>query len=198
MAEAQEKIGVVGAGLMGAEIALVFALAGHNVVLSDTGEAALSAALDRLARVLDRGIPRGFYKPEEKPLALARITTTVALDPFATCDFVTEAVFEDEAVKAETYKKLDRVCQPSCIFASNTSTIPISTLASHVGEARRPLFIGTHYFSPASRMKLVEIIPAFDTSPETIDTAMRLMSEIGKTAIRIKDVAGFAVNRMFL
>src|SRR6266446_4187177 len=123
MAEAQEKIGVVGAGLMGAEIALVFALAG----------------------VLDRGIPRGFYKPEEKPLALARITTTVALDPFATCDFVTEAVFEDEAVKAETYKKLDSICQPSCIFASNTSTIPISSLASHVGEARRPNFIGTHY-----------------------------------------------------
>src|SRR5260370_17986116 len=141
MAEAQEKIGVVGAGLMGAEIALVFALAGHNVVLSDTGEAALTAALDRLARVLDRGIPRGFYKPEEKPLALARITTTVALDPFATCDFVTEAVFEDEAVKAATYQKLDRVCQASCIFASNTSTIPISTLASYVAEALPPPLI---------------------------------------------------------
>ena len=195
---ATEKIGVVGAGLMGAEIALVFALAGHEVVLSDTGEAALSAALERLARVLDRGIPRGFYKPEEKPLALARITTTVALDPFATCDFVTEAVFEDEAVKAETYRRLDAICQPSCIFASNTSTIPISTLASYVGEARRPYFIGTHYFSPASRMKLVEVVPAFDTSPETVETALRLCREADKTPIRVKDVAGFAVNRMLL
>src|SRR5580704_5139630 len=136
-----EKIGVVGAGLMGAEIALVFALAGHEVLLSDTGEAQLSAALERLARVMDRGIGRGFYKDEEKPLAQARITTTVALDPFAICDFVTEAVFEDEAVKAETYRKLDRICKPGCIFASNTSTIPISTLASHTGEARRPHFI---------------------------------------------------------
>jgi 3-hydroxybutyryl-CoA dehydrogenase len=198
MPEAGEKIGVVGAGLMGAEIALVFALAGHEVVLSDRSEELLSAALDRLARVLDRGIPRGFYKPEEKPLALARITTTVALDPFATCDFVTEAVFEDEAVKAETYQKLDAVCQPSCIFASNTSTIPISTLASYVGEARRPRFIGTHYFSPASRMKLVEIIPAFDTSPETVETALRLCREADKTPVRVKDVAGFAVNRMLL
>src|SRR5438128_4560410 len=162
---AKEKIGVVGAGLMGAEIALVFALAGHPVVLSDRSEELLSAALERLARVLDRGIPRGLYKPEEKPLALARITTTVALDPFADCDFVTEAVFEDEAVKAETYKKLDRVCQPSCIFASNTSTIPISSLASHVGEARRPNFIGTHYFSPASRMKLVETSPPSTPRP---------------------------------
>src|SRR5207244_9212988 len=178
--------------------ALVFALAGHEVVLSDRSEELLAAALDRLSRVLDRGIPRGFFKDEDKPLALARIAPSVALDPFATCDFVTEAVFEDEAVKAETYKKLDRVCQPSCIFASNTSTIPISSLASHVGEARRPNFIGTHYFSPASRMKLVEVIPAFDTSPATVEEAMRLMSEIGKTPIRVGDVAGCAVNRLLL
>ena len=148
-----EKIGVVGAGLMGAEIALVFALAGHDVLLSDRTEELLTAALDRLGRLVDRGIGRGFYKEEEKPAALARIHTTVALEAFADRDFVTEAVFEDEAVKAETYKKLDRVCQPSCIFASNTSTIPISTLASYVGDERRPRFIGTHYFSPASRMK---------------------------------------------
>src|SRR5262249_31875061 len=183
---------------MGAEIALVFALAGHEVVLSDTGEAALAAALERLARVMDRGIQRGFYKDAEKPLALARLSTTVALEPFADCDFVTEAVFEDEAVKAETYRRLDALCRPGCIFASNTSTIPISTLASYVGEARRPHFIGTHYCSPASRMKLVEIIPAFDTAPETVETALRLCREADKTPVRIKDVAGFAVNRMFL
>lgn len=195
---AKEKVGVVGAGLMGAEIALVFALAGHEVLLSDTGEAQLAAALQRIGRALDRGLQRGWYKDEEKPLALARITTSVPLDPFAQCDFVTEAVFEDEAVKAETYKKLDALCTPACIIASNTSTIPISTLASYVGEARRPRFIGTHYFSPASRMKLVEVIPHFDTAPETVDTALRLMRECDKTAIRIKDVAGFAVNRMFL
>jgi 3-hydroxybutyryl-CoA dehydrogenase len=195
---AKEKVGVVGAGLMGAEIALVFALAGHEVLLSDTGEPQLAAALERLGRTLDRGIQRGLYKDEEKPLALSRIATTVALDPFAECDFVTEAVFEDEEVKAETYRKLDALCKPTCTLASNTSTIPISTLASYVSDARRRNFIGTHYFSPASRMKLVEVIPAFDTAPETVDTAMRLMREADKTAIRIKDVAGFAVNRMFL
>lgn len=198
MSDKPEKIGVVGAGLMGAEIALVFALAGHEVRLSDTGEAQLAGAVERLGRVMDRGIQRGVYKDEEKPLALARIATTVALDPFADCDFVTEAVFEDEAVKAETYRKLDAICKPSCIFASNTSTIPISTLAAYVSEARRPRFIGTHYFSPASRMKLVEIIPAFDTAAETLDTAMRLMRQNDKVAVAVKDVAGFAVNRMFL
>ncbi len=195
---AKEKIGVVGAGLMGAEIALVFALAGHEVTLSDRSDDILKAALGRLAQVLDRGIPRGFFKAEDKPLALSRITATVALEPFADRDFVTEAVFEDEAVKADTYRRLDQICQPHCIFASNTSTIPISTLASYVGEARRPRFIGTHYFSPASRMKLVEVIPAFDTAPATLETAMRLMREADKTPIAVKDVAGFAVNRMFL
>jgi 3-hydroxybutyryl-CoA dehydrogenase len=194
----KENIGVVGAGLMGAEIALVFALAGHDVLLSDRTEALLATALDRLARVLDRGIGRGFYKEDEKPAALARIRTAVSLDDFADRDFVTEAVFEDEAVKAEINRALDRVCAPGCILASNTSTIPISTLASYVGEARRPYFIGTHYFSPASRMKLVEVIPAFETAPETVETAMRLTREADKVPIRVKDVAGFAVNRMFL
>jgi 3-hydroxybutyryl-CoA dehydrogenase len=193
-----EKIGVVGAGLMGAEIALVFALAGHDVLLSDRTEAELTTALERLARVLDRGIGRGFYKEAEKPAALSRIRTTTALDDFADRDFVTEAVFENEAVKADVYRALDRVCLPQCILASNTSTIPISTLASYIGEARRPYFIGTHYFSPASRMKLVEVIPAFETAPETVETALRLTREADKVPVRVKDVAGFAVNRMFL
>jgi 3-hydroxybutyryl-CoA dehydrogenase len=193
-----EKIGVVGAGLMGAEIALVFALAGHDVVLSDRTDDLLAAATQRLATVLDRGIPRGFFREEDRDPALARIRTTTALADFADRDFVTEAVFEDEAVKAEICRALDLVCAPGCILARNTSTIPISTVASYVGEARRPRFIGTHYFSPASRMKLVEVIPAFETAPETVDTALRLCREAGKTPIRVKDVAGFAVNRMFL
>src|SRR5690348_4734694 len=102
----KEKIGVVGAGLMGAEIGLVFALAGHDVLLSDQSEAALSSALDRLDRVMDRGIGRGFYKDEEKPAALARIRTTTKLEEFADRDFVTEAVFEAEPVKAEVYRTL--------------------------------------------------------------------------------------------
>src|SRR5215217_7634183 len=109
---AVEKIGVVGAGLMGAEIALVFALAGHDVVLSDRTDEQLAAAKNRLATVLDRGIPRGFFKEEEKEPALGRIRTTSVLDEFADRDFITEAVFEDEAVKSEIYRTLDRVCPP--------------------------------------------------------------------------------------
>jgi 3-hydroxybutyryl-CoA dehydrogenase len=114
---AKEKVGVVGAGLMGAEIALVFALAGHEVLLSDTGEAQLSAALERLNRTLDRGVQRGWYKDAEKPLALARITTTVSLDPFARCDFVTEAVFEDEQVRPRSIANSTR-------YAHRTASSP--------------------------------------------------------------------------
>src|SRR5207237_8359616 len=153
-----EKVGVVGAGLMGAEIALVFALAGHDVLLSDRTEAELKAASERLGRVLDRGIGRGFYKEEEKPAALARIRTTTALEDFADRDFVTEAVFESEGVKAEVYRALDRICLPRSILASNTSTIRISPLASYVGVARRTYCLGPLSLAPASRLDPAEVI----------------------------------------
>lgn len=196
MTEAREKIGVVGAGLMGAEIALVHALAGHDVLLADTETGKLDTALTRLASLLDKGLARGFYQTGDKETALARIATTTDLARFADRDAVTEAVFENEAVKAQVWRALDAVCQPSCLFASNTSSIAISTLASYVGPARRVNFIGTHYFSPVSRMKLVEIIPAFTTSETTIELALRLARGAGKTPIRVKDVVGFAVNRV--
>jgi 3-hydroxybutyryl-CoA dehydrogenase len=191
-----ERIGVVGAGLMGAEIALVYALAGHDVLLSDTAEDTLAAAMRRLGTILDKGIARGFYKAEETAPALARIAATTDLARFADRDAVTEAVFEDEPVKAAIWRRLDAVCPPQCLFTSNTSSIAISALASYVGEARRKRFLGTHYFSPVSRMKLVEIIPAFETEEAAVETAMRLCRGAGKTPIRVKDVVGFAVNRV--
>ena len=190
------KIGVVGAGLMGAEIALVYALAGYDVLLSDRTDEALKAAVDRLAGILDKGIARGFYKEAEKSPTLARIAVTTDLARFADRDMVTEAVFEDESVKAVIFQALDRICRPDALIASNTSSIAISTLASHLRADRRPHFIGTHYFSPVSRMKLVEVIPHFDTVETTVERAMTYCRDAGKTPIRVKDVVGFAVNRV--
>jgi 3-hydroxybutyryl-CoA dehydrogenase len=190
------KIGVVGAGLMGAEIALVYALAGNEVLLSDRSDEALAAALDRLAGILDKGIVRGFYKEAEKSPTLSRIAVTTDLGRFADRHMVTEAVFEDESVKAGIFQTLDRVCRPDTLIASNTSSIAISTLASHLRADRRPNFIGTHYFSPVSRMKLVEVIPHFDTAEATVERAMTYCRDTGKTPIRVKDVVGFAVNRV--
>ncbi len=189
------KIGVVGAGLMGSEIALVFALAGYDVRLTDRTEDVTKAALGRLRAKLDKGIDRGFYTAGEAGEALERIRPCT-ISEFGDRDYVTEAVFEDLAVKVEVLSALDRICRPGCVIATNTSTIPISTLAASLPQPRRASFIGTHYFSPASRMKLVEVIPGFATSEETLAQAMKLCQSAGKTPVRVKDVAGFAVNRV--
>lgn len=191
-----ERIGVVGAGLMGSEIALTFALAGHDVVLVDTGDDRLAAAVERLGTVYARGVQRGALPAGQGEAAFARLRTTTDRAALADRDFVTEAVFEEEGVKAEIFRALDGLCGPACILATNTSTIPISSLAAAVGPERRRRFIGTHYFSPVTRMKLVEVIPAFETAPETVAATLDLCRRVGKTPIAIKDVAGFAVNRL--
>ena len=191
------RMGVIGAGLMGREIALVHALAGWDVVLADREQQYLDTALDLLRELVAKSVKRGLYDLEQGEAALARLHPTNSLEAFAGVEAAVEAVFEREDVKAEVWTTLDGLCPETCIFASNTSTIPISTLAGYVSEARRPQFIGTHYFSPVSRMKLVEVIPGFETSNETVATVMQMCTDIGKVPIRIKDVAGFAVNRMF-
>ena len=187
------KMGVVGAGLMGREIAFVHALAGWDVVLADHEQAALDKASDILERLVKKGIQRGFYEDQSGADALARIHTTTDLSAFAEVELMVEAVYEREEVKADVLQSLDRLCRAECLFATNTSTIPISTLAGYVSAERKSRFIGTHYFSPVSRMQLVEVIPAFETSAATTDAIMRLCRDIGKAPILIKDVAGFAV-----
>ncbi len=196
MSEEKAKIGVVGAGLMGAEIAFIYARAGHSVRLNDTSEESLTRAMARLSTLFDKGVARGFYQEADKASVLGAIEITTDLSAFADRDMVTEAVFEEESVKADVWRRLDGLCKEGCLFASNTSTIPIAVLASYVGEARRSRFIGTHYFSPVSRMPLVEVIPAIETAEETIEETIALCQAAGKTAIRIKDVTGFAVNRL--
>lgn len=190
-----ERVGVVGAGLMGSEIALVFALAGHEVLLADRGTAEVATALERLRGIVSKGVSRGFYSAVDGQAALGRISSA-SVELFRDREYVTEAVFEDLNVKAEVLGRLDAVCAPDCVIATNTSTIPISTLASRLAAQRRQRFVGTHYFSPVSRMPLVEVIPGFETSEATVAKAVRICTGAGKKTVRIKDVAGFAVNRM--
>ena len=189
-------VGVVGAGMMGSEIALVMALAGKTVLLSDRDQPSLDGALAKLEAVLDNGIARGFYSEDDKTRALANLRTTLDLGDYAPCDMVIEAVFEDEEVKAGVYRALGEILAPDCLIASNTSSISISVLASYVEEARRPRFLGTHFFSPVSRMKLVEVIPGLETTEETVAAVTAVCEEAGKTPVPIKDVVGFAVNRL--
>lgn len=181
---------------MGAEIALTHALAGCHTYLVDRTPSVVSAALARLGTLLDEGIARGLFTPDQKHSALEAIEPVTELAALQACDYVTEAVFEDLQVKTDIWAQLDAVCKPHCIFTTNTSTIPISTLASKVGHARQGAFIGTHYFSPVTRMQLVEVIPAFGTSQDTLQATFEHCRALGKTPILVKDVAGFAVNRM--
>lgn len=192
----EPRIGVVGAGLMGAEIALTFALSGMDVLLNDRAPAALDAALMRLRTLLDRGISRGFYTEAQRDGALAHIRPAPDLAALADRDLVTEAVFESLDVKREVLTALGAACSGTCIIASNTSTLPISTLSAALPAHRRARFLGTHYFSPVSRMRLVEVIPTFGTDPETVASTTSLLELVGKQPIAVKDVAGFAVNRM--
>jgi len=190
------RVGVVGAGLMGAEIAFVFALAGMDVLLHDRDPAALEAALARLRLLLERGMARGFYTEERHATAIERIRPATDLAAFADRDLATEAVFEALDVKREVLAALGEVCPETCVIASNTSTIPISTLGAALPADRRRNFLGTHYFSPVSRMRLVEIVPGFDTDPEIVGWTAAMLESAGKQPIVVKDVAGFAVNRM--
>ena len=191
-----EKLGVVGAGMMGSEIALVFAMAGKSVLLADTSEEGLNVAVKKLSEVLDSGIARGFWAEEDKPLALSRITTTTNLEDFSDREMVIEAVFEDVAIKSEVFAKLDKILPSACIIASNTSSISITVLSASLSDDRQADFLGLHFFSPVHRMKLVEVISAMDTSQRATEVATEACIDVGKVPIQVKDVVGFAVNRM--
>lgn len=188
--------GVLGAGMMGAEIGLCFAMAGFDVFIKDQNIDLVNRAKQRLGGVLEKMIQKGKYPGDKKDATLGRITPTDSYKLFEGVDIVVEAVFEDKEIKKTALAEVDRVCKPGCIIATNTSSIPITLLATSVAPERRSLFAGAHFFSPASVMKLVEVIPGLETKEETVSSIMDCCREIGKTPIRVKDVAGFVVNRI--
>ena len=194
--DSRPKVGVVGAGMMGAEIALCFAAAGMNVVLKDSTSELAEQGKARIATVIEKAIRKGKYPEGDKAATLARIVPTADYAALGDVDVLIEAVFEDFEVKQSVFQALDDACQPGCLFVSNTSSIPITRLAATVGQDRRPLFLGAHFFSPAFIMKLVEVIPGLESSEQSVQRMLDLIREIGKTPVRVKDVPGFAVNRI--
>jgi len=190
------KVGVVGAGMMGAEIALCFAMSDHRVVMKDETFELAQKGKDRLGGVLDKAIQKGKFQFEEKKPTLSRITPTDQYEALKDADLVVEAIFEDLEAKREVFAQLDNICKPDCVFATNTSSIPITLLATSVKSNRIARFLGTHFFSPASVMKLVEVIPGLETEDKTVLFMMDCCRKIGKTPIKVKDVTGFAVNRI--
>jgi len=188
--------GVIGAGMMGAEIALCYAMSGYNVFMKETALELAQKGKERLGGVLDKAIKKGRFQVKDKAPTLSRLTPTDQYNDLRDVDLGVEAVFEDLATKREVFSQLDSVCTPDCIFATNTSSIPITLLATSVSKERIGRFLGAHFFSPASVMKLVEVIPGLETEEETVTFVMDCCRNIGKAPIRVKDVTGFAVNRI--
>ncbi|SFD23760.1 3-hydroxyacyl-CoA dehydrogenase NAD-binding domain-containing protein [Tropicimonas isoalkanivorans] len=191
-----EKLGVLGAGMMGAGIALVAAQAGIEVVLLDQSREAAEGGRAYAERYMDKGIQRGKATAESKTALLARITPTDDYAALAGCDLIVEAVFEDPKIKAEVTAKAEAVVGEDCIFATNTSTLPISSLAK---ASRRPeQFIGIHFFSPVERMLLVEIIKGKQTGARAVAKALDFARQIRKTPIVVNDARFFYANRCII
>ncbi|MFW8634151.1 3-hydroxyacyl-CoA dehydrogenase NAD-binding domain-containing protein [Cribrihabitans pelagius] len=191
-----KKIGVLGAGMMGAGIALVSAQAGMEVVLIDRDQAAADKGKAYSADYMDKGIKRGKATPEKKEALLAQITATADLDALKGCDLIIEAVFEDPGVKAEMTRKVEAIIPEDCIFASNTSTLPISELAK--ASSRADQFIGIHFFSPVEKMFLVEIIKGRETGDRAVAKALDYVRQIRKTPIVVNDARFFYANRCII
>ena len=191
-----KKLGVIGAGMMGAGIAYVAALAGIEVVLIDATQESADRGRAHSADLLDKGIQRRKVTPEKKAEVLGQILATTDYAALAGADLVVEAVFEDAKVKAEVTAKVEAAVGADCIYASNTSTLPISMLAK--ASARPDQFIGIHFFSPVDKMNLVEIIRGKQTGERAVAKALDFVRAIRKTPIVVNDARFFYANRCII
>ena len=191
-----KKVGILGAGMMGAGIALVSAQAGMEVILIDQNEEAANRGKAYSQAYLDKGIKRGKTTPEKKEACLSRITATTDYSALKDADLVIEAVFEDPKIKATVTQAVEAAIPIDCIFATNTSTLPISDLAK--SSTRPEQFIGIHFFSPVERMMLVEIIKGDRTGDRAVAKALDYVRQIRKTPIVVNDARFFYANRCII
>ena len=190
------SMGIIGAGQMGVGVAQVAAQAGVKVVLNDISEALCIRGLQGLERSLERVVQRGRLKPEERDGIIRNIDTSGSLEDLRDVEFILEAIVEQEGAKIALFQKLDKICPPEVIFASNTSSISITRMGARTSRADR--FIGMHFMNPVPVMRLVEIIRGLATSPETYDATRALAERLGKNTMTAEDFPGFIVNRILL
>ncbi len=191
-----KTVGVVGAGTMGNGIAQVCAAAGLNVVLHDLDDTRAEAGLNTITTSLDRLIKKEKISSDDKQQTLDRITTTISLQALSDVDIVIEAITEDETLKLETYKLLDKICKKEAILASNTSSISLTRIAAATDRPEK--VIGMHFMNPVPVMTLCEIIRAIQTSDETYNVTHQLSEAIGKVPVEVNDSPGFVSNRILM
>ncbi|MFN5635629.1 MAG: 3-hydroxyacyl-CoA dehydrogenase NAD-binding domain-containing protein [Flavobacteriia bacterium] len=188
------KIGVLGAGTMGAGIAQVAAQNGHNVVLVDLNQNVIDTAQNGHQKMINRLVEKGSITQAECDQILGAVHYTTSMSDLNDCGLVIEAIIEDLAVKHRVFSQMENIVGNTCILASNTSSLSIASIGSALKKADR--MIGIHFFNPAPLMPLVEIIPAVQTSDETVEIVTNLISSWKKTAVVCKDTPGFIVNRV--
>ena len=188
------KVGVIGAGTMGSGIAQAFAQTdGYEVILTDINLGFAQKGQQRIAKGLQSRVDRGKMEQAAADQVNARITAGL-LEDSADCELVVEAVLEEMSIKRETFKALDEIAKPECIFASNTSSLSITEIAQGL---KHPL-VGMHFFNPAPVMKLVEVIPGLSTPVEVVEKVSEIARGLGKTPVEVKESAGFVVNRILI
>lgn len=191
-----KTIGVVGSGLMGNGIAQVVAAAGYPVVFCDVSMEVVERGYKAIEKRLTKDVDKGKRTAQEKDALLGNITCVDSYDRLAEVDVLFEAIFERMDVKKEFYSKVDAICKPGCVFATNTSGLSITEIAS---ATKRPgQVVGTHFFNPVPVMKLLEVIRGYDTSDETHQLVLALGEKIGKTNITVNEAPLFCVNRILV
>ncbi len=195
-AEGIKTIGVCGAGTMGAGIAQLASVSGYTVKVLDVEDAAWARGLAIITGGLDKMLAKEKITQADKDAILGRISYSTDPAAFSDVDYVIEAVFEDLEVKRELFAKLESVCPAEVVFATNTSSISITEIAA--ASSRPDRVVGMHFFNPVPVMKLVEIIPALQTAPASVELATAVAQGLGKTAVPCKDTPGFVVNRILI
>lgn len=192
----KKKVGVIGAGTMGNGIAQVFAMAGHEVVMTDVDQKFLDRGVGTIAKSLAKLVEKGKMMGDAAEAVKARIKTALALDAHKDCGLVVEAATENFELKKKIFAELDAICPPDTILASNTSTISITAIA---GATKRPArVIGMHFMNPVPLMQLVEVVKGIATDPAITDEIVQLSRELGKTPVVVNDSPGFVSNRVLL
>jgi 3-hydroxybutyryl-CoA dehydrogenase len=196
MARPIEKVGVLGAGLMGHGIAQVAAQSGYEVVLREVDEATLEKGVGKIEKQLARAVEREKISAQEAEQVRGRIQGTVSYRDLSDCDLVIEAITESLPLKLEMWREVDEIVKPQALFATNTSSLPVIDQAAVTGRPAQ--FVGMHYFNPAQVMKLVEVVRCVTSSEEALQTALEFARSQGKLASPTRDKAGFIVNRLLV
>ncbi|MBR2742289.1 MAG: NAD(P)-binding domain-containing protein [Clostridia bacterium] len=190
------KVGVLGSGAMGAGIVQAFAEAGHEVLMRSRHQSTLDGAYKTINKVMSRAVAKEKITQEYMDATIARIKDTTKLEDFADRDFIVESIAENIDIKLDIFKQLDEICKPDVIFATNTSSLSITLLAS---ATKRPeKVIGMHFFNPVGAMKLVEVINGQLTDAATNEFVTKMAVELGKTPVQVKEAPAFVVNRILV